>query len=154
MKQFKTNLAAFLVALLLPVVVSAQSLCWDEGGGNTLVLSPGLSNGNDNILYGHRSVPAAACKGKTKFPVTAAAIVDGSQVILGMQVHAVDPGICVSSRRFVILNLSNLSGSGSWRNDVGSEGSFTLTKLSTCPTGADQPLPGTFGLDIENQVVK
>lgn len=158
MKQLGTKLGVFVAALLLSAGASAEPMCWDEGGGSTLVLSLGLSDGDRFSFYGHKSVTGLTCQGMRILPVTAEATMVGNQVVFGMQVHAVDPGICVSSRRLVILNLSSLSGTGKFRNDQGTEGSLTLTKLSTCPTAALSPpaaaptTPGQGAVDIENQV--
>lgn len=151
MRTLKAKLGAFVAVLLLPSVASA-AFCWDESFGNTLVLSLATSEGNRFSLYGYREVPGFICQGSTRFPVTAEATVVGSQVALGMQVHAVDPGICVSSRRLIKLDLSTLNGAGSFRNDEGFEGSVTLT-LTSCPPGTEPAAPTREIQDIENRVV-
>lgn len=152
MRRLKVKLWTFVAVLLLPSVASA-AFCWDEGFGNTLVLSLATSEGNRFSLYGYREVPGFICQGSTRFPVTGEATVDGTNVIVGMQVHAVDPGRCVSSRRLVILDLTTLSGSGSFRNDEGFEGSITLTS-SSCPPGTEPAGPPGATQDIENRARK
>lgn len=150
MRRLKVKLWTFVAVLLLPSVASA-AFCWDEGFG-TLVLSLATSEGNRFSLYGYREVPGFICQGSTRFPVTGEATVDGTNVIVGMQVHAVDPGRCVSSRRHVTLDLSTLSGSGSFRNDQGFEGSITLT-FRSCPPGTEPAAPTGEIQDVENRVV-
>lgn len=152
MKWFTTKLGAFVAVLLLPSVASAGPFCWNETGGTTLVLSLAASDGSRFSLYGYRDIAPLTCLGNTKLPVTAEATVQGDFVLVGMQVHAVDPGFCVSSRRLVMLSLSTLSGNGSFRNDTGIEGSIALAFTSTCPPGTEPAGPPEATQDIENRV--
>ena len=127
MRSLITRIGAGLSLLLLPSVASA-AFCWNEGDGGTLVLALGASEGNLFSLYGHRVLPAGkTCQGASRVPATAAASITGSQVLLGIQIHAT--GDCVSSRRQIILNLNTLAGSGAFRNDDGVEGTVTLSPI-------------------------
>lgn len=155
MRRLKTKLGMVVALLLLPSVAFAAPMCWSESSGGTLVLSLEGSEGSRFSLFGYRNLTGTTlvCQGITKLPVTAEANLVGSQVALGMQVHAVDPGVCVSSRRLVILDLGTLSGSGSFRNDQGLEGPMSLTSIS-CPGAVEPAAPTGDVQDIENRVAR
>lgn len=150
MRRLTTKLGMGVAILLLPSVALAAPLCWSEGSGGTLVLSLGSLEGSRYSLYGYRDVTGFTCQGSPRLPVTAEADLVGSKVILGMQVYAVDPGVCVSSRRLVILDLGTLNGSGSFRNDLGTEGSVSLTFVS-CGGVTGPATPPEESRDIENR---